>query len=275
MNPVDSLGMRVIGSPVTLALAVPPNPHVPPGGGRPPGRKTKQKRSGALHSISKLVAIYKPQSLTDGTGNEISIWKDTGGRHFDADPIGGTNLTQRYDPSIASAYAEGGGNEGFGFTLGADYPRYVADTQQYTIYAVFRPTGSDDVFFSLSEATGDSTARFGFSASGKFRLSYTYAGNAETTQTYALNQWHYVVIIRKSGSTVEVWVDGKKSSLVTVPTTSVSTIYHYHIGSGWYQIFGGYPRMTGDLAEVAWWGKRVSTAERQTIEGHAKYKFKL
>jgi hypothetical protein len=271
MNPVFTLGERVLGSPVALAEVFPPAPPPNGGGGRPPGRKSKQKHNGALRSISKLVGLYSPNSLNYGTGNVATTWADTSGRRHDA-PDG--TVIQRYDPAISSNYVEGNGaREGFGYSLLGDH-NLVPDYQQLTIYAVFRPTGSDTPFFSISESGGDTTWRLGFSSTGKIRLESTYSGLFESSKAYALNQWHYIVFIRKSSSTCEIWVDGKKDPSVAGIMVSC-TPWHYHVGSGWYQIFGGYPRMVGDLAECAWWGKRVNSNERQTIESHAQYKFKL
>lgn len=273
MNPVFTLGERVIGQPVGLATVIPPSPQPPPGGGRPPGAKYKQKHNGALRSIPKLIGLYTPNNLTFGTGNEVDTWIDSSGYHRDAAPDGspGNRLIQRYDPIIRSAYVEGNGSrEGNAFNMGGTF---LPDPQHYSVYAVVKWDGSSDfIFWSLSESTGDTTLRLGINTTGHFKVDSTFAGSAVTANPITAG-WHYLVYLKTGSNSSKLYINGKNFPLATLPSMVSPSIFH--VGSGWYQVFGGYPRMVGSIAELGWWGRAINQNERLTIEGHAKYKFQL
>lgn len=177
--------------------------------------------------------------------------------------------------SALNGYPSGVGDnshDGFGYNMMGPV---FTDHNKFTMFFLVKITGVGfSAWASVSEASGDTTWRLGHESDMTLEVQKTFAATANTANMITTG-WHYVVHVQ-NGSVASTWVDGTQFTWSPNPGAATLTPTIYHFGSGWYQVFGGYPRFTGEIAEFALYDKAITDLERTTnLENYARQRYGL
>lgn len=225
-----------------------------------------------------MIGRFRTTSLSYSNGADIvAAWPDISGHGRDALAISnGLIMKHNALAGYSSAVGDGtGGHDGFQYSFSA--VPFFTNHNVWTMFMIVKVAvpGSFSAWASVSEATGDTTWRIGHETDMTVEIEKTFGASANTSSILSVG-WHYVVLV--AGSVTRVFVDGIEYA-TWLPGNSgnpqlTPTIFNF--GTGWYQVFGGYPRFVGEMTEFILYDGAVTEADRKgNLEGYARKTYGL